>query len=663
MEERELLNKIGAERRASVGFNHDEELDSKRSRALDYIKGEMPDLVTLPNRSKAVSSDVSDAVETLLPDLMEIFIGGEDIASFRPIGPEDEKLAEQETDYVNHVIMQENDGFNILYAAFKDALTVDTGVFHWYWEDYEETKDETWEGQDAATLQALIEDGWELTNVEQAEDGSFKASGRKSDKDGCLEVCAVPPEDFTVARDTINLKDATYCAMRSRLRAQDLIADGYDADKVRALTTYGANNDNSVQTSRDNAEEGTEGTNQEDDLRMVEIVVHYLCIYEGGKKTIQRVVTGNNEDTLLESGEVDMIPFSAITPYPTAHRFYGRSVADLVMEVQRIKTAVMRMFLDSGYFAMNQRYEVATSGANEWTIPDLMRNEPGMPVRSNSGQTVRPISAGGFQFPALDALEYMSTVSEARTGIVRNAQGLKPDTLHDTAAGAAALMGAAQKRTRMIARIFAETGVKDLFLGVHATLRAHATKEKTAKMRGEWVPVNPSMWGNREDMTIEIGVGSGGKVQEQATMQQAMMLMQSVVQMQGGAQGPIVTLENSYAFIKKFLEKLGLKTVDLFLTDPARAQQPESPPPPDPEMAKMQAQMQAEQAKMQQQGQIEMAKMQQQGEIERAKMEQEAALRREQISAEFELKKYQIEVEARLKVETGGSVQFGGEPG
>jgi len=652
MEERELLAMVGEERRSSIGFQHDQELAEKRAKALDYVKGEMPDLVSLPNRSKAVSSDVSDAVETILPDLLEIFMGGEDIASFRPIGPEDEKLAEQETDYVNHVVMQENDGFNVLYAAFKDALTVDTGVFHWYWEANEETEEESWEGVDAVTLQSLVANGWEITEATANEDGSYNAKGQKTEADGCLEVCAVPPEDFTVGRDTVNLKEATYCAMRTRSRAQDLIADGYDEDKVKALATYGANNDNTVQTSRDNADEGQDGINQSGNLRLVEVVVHYLKVYEGSKETIYRVVTGNNEDVLLEQDTVDMIPFSAITPYPTAHRFYGRSVADLVMEVQRIKTALMRMFLDSGYFAMNQRFEVATSGANEWTIPDLMRNEPGMPVRSNSGQTIRPISAGGFQFPALEALEYMSTVMESRTGIVRNAQGLKPDTLHDTASGAAALMSAAQKRVRMIARIFAETGVKDMFLGVHATLRAHATKERTAKMRGEWVPVNPSKWGNRDDMTIEIGVGSGGKDQELMMYQAGTQIIQQLVQMQGGPTGPIVKIDNIYAFAKKSLEKLGFKTADLFLSDPAKQQpQQEGPPAPDPKMVEVQ-----------QKAQIEQAKLQQQGALEREKMVAQAQLKREQLDAEFELKRYQIEMEARMQ-SMGGDIRFGGEVG
>src|SRR5205807_4251155 len=98
---------------------------------------------------------------------------------------------------------------------------------------------------------------------------------------------------------------------------------------------------------------------------------------------------------------------------------------------------------------------------NESTIGDLLRNEPGVPIRSRTGDAIRPVTAGALGFDAFGALEYFSTVAESRTGIVRNAQGLNPDTLHDTAKGAIALMGNAQQRERLIARIYAETGNKD----------------------------------------------------------------------------------------------------------------------------------------------------------------------------------------------------------
>ena len=316
----------------------------------------------------------------------------------------------------------------------------------------------------------------------------------------------------------------------------------------------------------------------------MEIVEHFVRLKEGDKETIWRVVTGNAEAVLLEKEEVDCIPFASITPYPVAHRFYGESVADLLIDVQRMKTAVQRMFLDSGYFALNQRYTVDMRQAHDFTMSDLLRNEPGVPVRVNGQAVVQPISAGGINFPALEALEYGATLAEMRTGIVRNAQGLNPDALHDTAKGAMVLIGAAQKRVRMIGRIFAETGVRDLFLGAHAMLRKHSAKAQTVRLRGGWVDIDPSEWGAREDMSIEIGIGSGGKDQEMVALNQGAGMMKELIGLQGGLNGPFVTPENLHNFLKKFFERgLGFKSADAFISDPAKA--PPQEPQPDPAMA------------------------------------------------------------------------------
>jgi hypothetical protein len=422
--------------------------------------------------------------------------------------------------------------------------------------------------------------------------------------------------------------------MRSRPRAQDLIADGYDRALVDQLPPCGGG-DQAVAQARDTAGEhdGWTGGEGRADLRTVEIVEHYVRVDADEDRTpeLWKVVTGAGETVLLDRQPAPMIPFAAVTPYLTPHRFYGRSVADLLAEIQRIKTALTRMALDSGYFALNQRQEVALERANQFTIGDLLRNEPGMAVRSKTGDAVRPIAAGGLGFDAFAALEYFSTVAENRTGIVRNAQGLAPDTLHDTAQGAMALMGAAQKRVRLIARIFAETGIKDLFLGVHALVRTHATAAAKVRLRGRWVDVDPTRWGARSDMTIEVGVGAGGREHDLTVAREMLGLQHQIVQMQGGVAGPFVTARNVYNLIKRMGERAGLKGVDAYFSDPSLAM-PTPGPQPDPKL--VEAQMKA-------QGQAALA---------REKMQAQIALKREQLAAELQLKREQIQAEARLRV-------------
>lgn len=675
MNEEDLLNLVFQERRNSVGLDNDAVLTGASIYSLDYYKGEMPDVPNYEGRSSAVSTDVADAIETALPDLVEIFIGGEDVASFQPVNEKDVEAAQQETDYVNHVVMVENDGFHIFYTAIKDALQVKRGVVKWWWEDDLREDEEDFETS-PAEFQALMESGLlpddvAVENVREEVDdlGGQRVfyTLKKTTNRGRVHIAPCPPEDFTVARDTVLLRDSTYCAMRSRVRAQDLIEQGYDPELVYALPPYGAPSyTDAVQQARDTAGEQTQLTaGTWGDLRLVEILEHNIAVVgDDGKRVIWRVVTGNDERSLLHVEKIQRIQFAAITPFPQTHRFYGLSLSDKTMEVQRIKTALTRTFLDSHYFALNQRFEVASAKANEFTIDDLLLNEPGVPVRSTTGDAVRPITAGGLNVNAPEALEYFDTVTEKRTGIVRNAQGLNPDTLHDTATGAMALMSNAQKRLRMMARIFAETGFKDMFLGVHALIREHPEAKKVVELRGSWVQIDPSTWAERNDMVIEVGIGSGGAMHEMAMGQAAAGMVEKLIQAQGGPNGPMINWGNLYNLTRRMLSRgLGYKNVGLYLTDPKTAQQgPQQPAPPNPEMLKLQHQqqldaqkMQAQQAQAQQQAQLDQqmaqAKLAQELQIEREKMAMNERLQREQMDRDTALKREEMMLDYQAKLQ------------
>jgi len=123
------------------------QLAQERADAMDYYLGNMSkDMPAQDGRSKTVSMDVQDTVEGLMPNLMEIFAGSDEVVRFEPVGPEDEEAAQQETDYVNHVFMQRNPGFMILYSFIKDALLSKVGIVKVWWEEREEEQRETYYG-------------------------------------------------------------------------------------------------------------------------------------------------------------------------------------------------------------------------------------------------------------------------------------------------------------------------------------------------------------------------------------------------------------------------------------------------------------------------------------------------------------------------------------
>lgn len=599
MDEQDLLTLVRDERARSIGFDHDAELSSARETALSYFNGNVDDLDALDDTSTAVSTDVADAIETVLPDLVEVFTT-EEVASFVPTSEQDVPQAEQETDYVNHVVLSENNGFVLFSDAFKDALQLKVGVFMAQWEEPNEPEVERFNGspQDVMTaIMACAQNGSKLEPTAELPDGTIDYTITAPKADGRVRIEVIAPEDFTVAPDAVRLVESPYTAYRERARRGRLVVDGFDSEDVEKLSAYSSTGEDLVSRTRSLAGEnapGTDGGTRETDL--VEIVHHFVRRYDGGRETIWKVTTGNDETTLLAKEEVNAIPFAAVTPFRITHRFYGQSLADKLIEIQRIKTQLLRLMLNSGYYAQNQRLEVVEGGIGPSTLKDLLDNRPGAPVRVKQAETLRPISSGALNFDVGQALEMASVMGEQRTGVVRNAQGLNPDSLHDTASGMQALHSAALKRVRAMARMFAETGVKDLFLLVHDLLRTHSSQARVAQMRGKWVQVDPTKWASRTTMAIEIGVGAGGREHDLMMLAQVLTQQQEAVKA-GGLQSGIVTPANIYHALTKFASRAGFKAPELFWSDPAHA--PPQQPQPNPEVLKLQMQQQVEQAKLQ----------------------------------------------------------------
>jgi hypothetical protein len=449
-------------------------------------------------------------IEGLMPALMDIFTSGDEVVRFEPVGPEDVAAAEQETDYVNHVFMQQNPGFLVLYSFIKDALLSKVGIVKVWWETREETERTTYLDQPADAFAMLVADP--STEVIEHSERPCEGGGSLHDVTvetrrsyACAQVEAVPPEEFGIARNARNIRDAGYVFHDVLKRQEELIVQGYDAEQVENLPSYSGLTNIETQ-SRDTVEErdgsqGDEGLNKPN--RLIKITEHYVRMdYEGdGKPGLYRVTAGSEQgEVLLRNGEPDVvredaIPFAAMTPVIVTHRFFGRSIADLVMDIQRIKTALLRALLDNAYLANNPRTEVPESHATETTLDDLLVSRPGGIVRTKIPGGLSVIEhpdIGGHVFPLL---QYQDATREWRTGVSRQGQGVDPNALQNQVATIANQMfNAAQAKTKMIARIFAETGIRDLFTLLHATIRKHGSQLATVRLRNQWVTVDPRGW-------------------------------------------------------------------------------------------------------------------------------------------------------------------------
>jgi len=269
--------------------------------------------------------------------------------------------------------------------------------------------------------------------------------------------------------------------------------------------------------------------------------------------------------TVLANEEIDKIPFVSITPIKIPHKFFGLSIADLIMDLQLMRSTLMRNLMDNMYNQNFGRYAVLEGQAN---LDDLLTQRPGGVVRVKSPNAVTPLATPALEPYSFQMLEYLDGVRESRAGVSRMSQGLNENALtsHTTATAVNAVMGAANSRVELIARNFAETGVKDLMITIYELLHKNQDKQRVIMLRNEWVPVRPDVWNDKYDCTVSVALGQGNKDQQMAHLSQ--MLSFAGEAMKGGLQ--IVTEQNMYNLGASLVKAMGFQNVDDFLTDPSR---------------------------------------------------------------------------------------------
>jgi hypothetical protein len=470
------------------------------------------------------------------------------------------------------------------------------------------------------------------------------------------KVMGVPPEEFGIERGARNIRDCNYCFHEVVTKTEgQLIAEGFDEEQIKSLGDYAGNTDSET-LARNTADEhfgsGAGGVNSA--ARLVRITEHYVRMdYEGnGRPCLYQVITGGDQGEVLRQdgrecvAPFDAIPFATTTPVPITHRFFGRSIADLVMPLQREKTALKRGALDNLYLHNNPRVEVSEANAGPNTLDDLLVSRPGGVVRTKTAgglnwQVVPDITSSIYPM-----MQYLDAELETRTGLSRQSQGIDANALQNQSATAVAqVFSASQMRIKLIARVMAE-GVRDIFALLHGTIRKHGQQQQTVRLRNAWVNVDPRAWKTRDDMTINVGLGSGGKAQQFA---QVMALADIQKQLAAGGKANLVGDRELYNTAAELTKLMGHKNPDRFFCDPTavdprtgqlRHPPPQPPaPPPDPKLLALQARAQADQAAAAHKAQAEQQKAQ-----------NDAIHQQVKAQAAIELAKVRAELDARMKL-------------
>ena len=637
--------------------HYDTEYSQDRIDAMDYYLGE-PFGNEQPDRSQVVSTEVSDTIEHIMPSLMCIFTQSDDYVRFVPHGPEDVNIAEQASDYCNWIINNDNRGFEIMHNWFKDALILKSGVVKFYWDEIIEVETEEYEGLNEDELTILLADPEvdvvsrdERTVGEDMEGPEgivipapviYDVKIKRTKNNGSVRIENVPPEEFLIGNRAKSLEDANFVAHRSTMTVSDLVSMGYDRDEIEQYAGYTDLDISEERTSRFEDLE-TSAAHDSNDPAMRNVLVTECYIrsdYDGdGVAEFRRVLTVGDGYHILENEEFDHIPFAILSPILMPHRAIGRSVAELVMDVQLIKSTLMRQLLDNIYNTNNARV-VAVEG--QVNLDDLLTNRPGGIVRTRTAGAVQPLQVPEVSSSVFPALNYMDSVKEQRTGISRQSMGLDADALQSTTATAvAAMQAASQGKIEMIARVFAETGVRALFRGILHLVTKYQNKEKIIRLRNQFVPMNPREWESAYDVQINVGLGTAQRDQQIVFLSQIAQKQEQVL-LQMGMNNPMVSLSQYRNTLAKIAELSGFKDASQFF---APAEQIEA-------VLAQQAQA-AAQAGPQQNPALaaEMQKMQAELQMEQQKMEMEFQLKREKMAAELELRRQELEFEMQLRTE------------
>ena len=618
--ELEVGSIVSSEIKASLGYIGSD-ITEQRQKSLEYYFGE-PFGNEQEGRSQVVSTDVSDVIESILPTLLRTFAASDEIVKCEPVTAEDEEVAKQASDYLNYIFNKDNDGFITLYTLFKDALIQKNGVAKIYWDNSTKRERESYErlSEDEYTM-LLDEDGVEVKEHTEYEDESAVKERDKALEEvaklgqafdpmmldqlenapipmlhdvviervetfGKVKIEAIPPEEFLIERRAKSIQDANFVAHRTTVTRTQLIEAGFDHDKVYSLPSDTQDKYNEEKITRfrnlDYDYDSNAGEASTDEISIFECYIRIDEEGDGIAKLRKVTLAGTEGYTVLDNELCDSIPFVSVTPIIVPHRFYGRSVSEMTEDLQLIKSTVMRQLLDNMYLTNNNRVAVMDGQVN---LDDLLTNRPGGVVRTKGspGQVMMPMQTQTINSQAFPMLEYLDTVREQRTGITRYSQGMDADSLNKTATGVNTILSQAQMRVELIARIFAETGVKDMFLKMFELIVKHQDKERIVKIRNSFVPFRPMEWRNRCNISISVGLGTGSRDQQLSILNNILQTQLKGLELQGSSDGPMVNLRNIYNTLSKIVENAGLKNPNAFFTDPDIGMQNMPPPqPPQP---------------------------------------------------------------------------------
>ncbi len=574
------------------------------SLAWDYYRGRLPGLSKQqsrdPQTSRFVSMDVMDTLEATVAEIMPTFMTGE-IAFFEPEASEDEKGAKAESDLVNYVFFDENDGFSLLQTALRDALLNRNCSAKVWWDDRQEVQYETYENVDPLSLLEILQptqpdeeveiveqelegeyQGEEVGSVEMEEEGTIDIEGDMPHEGGdptqAYEtytirikrtrrvqkplIDTIAPENIivTAGQETPTLYDTIFVAHENIETESSLIEQGFDPALVRSLQDYNTSTTIEAQ-SRTRVPEENNYYSSDRSVRYIQVYECYVLLDIDGDGIAERRKIVYSQDQLLSNDPWDGVSIIGGVVTPTPHTYLGVSLFERIKDIQDAKTPVLRSIINGTQLSSNPRIGVVTGEVN---IDDLLTSRTGGTVRADSATSIFEVPRAEVPESSYRFIDLMDNLRKERggsaVGTATQAQQVQGDTAH----AFERTMSAMELTNALLARTFAETFIKGIFLQLHQILRENFTGELTARIGGKWVRSYPRDWKVRNNITISIGASN-------AERQRQVNVMEKVIQLQGTLADKgslLVDPPRVYKAITTAIMLSGIKNPETYFVDP-----------------------------------------------------------------------------------------------
>jgi len=594
--------------------------------------------------SQVTTRDIFETIEWALPPLLRHFTSGGRPVEFEAEDEQDELAAEQETEAVQQQFWKDNNGFTILYLIFKTTMMNPNGYIKVCRDDGVRTVFETYRGMDLGDVAMINDDDeLELIEAEESEDdpGIYTVKIKRELKRGKNLVLVLPEDEVVVDGDwpDLDLDDCPFVCHYPEKTQSELIQMDYDEDELDEVYSAGGEAYNSEETNRRTTSDETYSDDETHKaLRKFRYHECQMLVDFDGDGIAERRRVVMIGDKIFENELTDEQPIIAASTILMPHKHVGMSMGEIVLDLQEIRTTVWRQLLTNMY-RMNNPRTIALKGAN---ISDIISNRSNGVIRAKSPGDVTIEDTKPIIGQVIPLLQLIDETKDMRTGITKQSTVPDPKTLQ--ASGQESYLSFVEKadqRIDLLARIFAETIVKRMYIKLHALILKHGDT-KQMKTNGQWIRVDPTSWRRRESMTIHVGLGVTSKHQKLAAAQiikadhDMLIDKGAIADPQAGKPG-LITLQHVYNGRKLLVESLGELGVDKYYQNPQQIQQKPQPQQPDINMLMIQSNERIEGGKRQN----EVMKMRSEAQMKMITGQKEYALqerkfRFEEIEAQYE---------------------------